>query len=319
MPWSTWRSIAVSQRSFALLTCAVNRVGFYTAISFWRKGLSTHLLFCNISNGIYDNYDQLAALFGAELPDFRDCSATFRAALGLGAPQQPDPHRPRLGVAPCCSGLSSERTLRADEWVEVIRRNMPPGDPMAPVELHLFGAPSDRRRFGRTWSEAFGGASASRDRQPCRQKSAGIGDVARPTRSHLLYRFGAAALCAHAGQADGVVLRPYRSASVAAADGPGAGNRALFQVELLALRPCIGQTSVRRQQHLHAVCDQSPRGRRPEPGVGDHVDGSIAAPVRPLHRTDAGGGIAHSSAFCVTGPTPTVHRADGVRECHLAL
>jgi ADP-heptose:LPS heptosyltransferase len=130
---------------FSLLTCAVNRVGFYTAISFWRKGLSTHLLFCNISNGIYDNYDQLAALFGAELPDFRDCSATFRAALGLGAPQQPDPHRPRLGVAPCCSGLSSERTLRADEWVEVIRRNMPPGDAMAPVELHLFGAPSDRR------------------------------------------------------------------------------------------------------------------------------------------------------------------------------
>jgi ADP-heptose:LPS heptosyltransferase len=130
---------------FALLTCALNRVGFYTAISFWRRGLSTHLLFCNISNGIYDNYDQLAALFGAQLPDFRDCSATFRAALGLGAPPQPDPRRPRLGMAPCCSGLSSERTLRADEWVEVVGRNMPPGDPMAPVELHLFGAPSDRR------------------------------------------------------------------------------------------------------------------------------------------------------------------------------
>jgi ADP-heptose:LPS heptosyltransferase len=130
---------------FALLTCALNRVGFYTAISFWRRGLSTHLLFCNISNGIYDNYDQLAALFGAELPDFRDCSTTFRSALGLGAPPQPDPLRPRLGVAPCCSGLSSERTLRPDEWVEVIGRNMPPGDPIALVELHLFGAPSDRR------------------------------------------------------------------------------------------------------------------------------------------------------------------------------
>jgi ADP-heptose:LPS heptosyltransferase len=130
---------------FALLTCALNRVGFYTAISFWRRGLSTHLLFCNISNGIYDNYDQLAALFGVELPDFRDCSATFRTALSLGAPRQPDPRRPRIGMAPCCSGLSSERTLLPDEWVQVIGRNMPPGDAMTPVELHLFGAPSDRR------------------------------------------------------------------------------------------------------------------------------------------------------------------------------
>ncbi|MGA7241507.1 MAG: glycosyltransferase family 9 protein [Bryobacteraceae bacterium] len=130
---------------FALLTCALNRVGFYTAISFWRRGLSTHLLFCNVSNGIYDNYDQLAALFGVELPDFRDCSATFRAALGLGTPRQPDHRHPRIGVAPCCSGLSSERTLRPDEWVQVIGRNMPPGDPAATVELHLFGAPSDRR------------------------------------------------------------------------------------------------------------------------------------------------------------------------------
>jgi ADP-heptose:LPS heptosyltransferase len=130
---------------FALLTCAVNRVGFYTAISFWRKGLSTQLLFCNTSNGIYDNYDQLAALFGAELPSFADCSTTFRTALGLAASPQTDPLRPRIGVAPCCSGLSSERTLQPKEWVEAIGRYMPPGDANTPVELHLFGAPSDRR------------------------------------------------------------------------------------------------------------------------------------------------------------------------------
>lgn len=142
---------------FALLTCAVNRVGFYTAISFWRKGLSTHLLFCNISNGIYDNYDQLAALFGAELPGFADCSTTFRTALGLGSPPQANPLRPRIGVAPCCSGLSSERTLKPEEWVEVIGRNMPPGNSNTPVELHLFGAPSDRHgldKLGATLSAA---------------------------------------------------------------------------------------------------------------------------------------------------------------------
>jgi hypothetical protein len=37
---------------FSVVTCAVNRVGFYTGISFWRQKLATHLLFCNISNGI---------------------------------------------------------------------------------------------------------------------------------------------------------------------------------------------------------------------------------------------------------------------------
>ncbi len=58
---------------FALLTCAQNRISFYTAISFWRKGISTHLLFCNISNGIYDNYDQLAAIFATAVPSFPEC------------------------------------------------------------------------------------------------------------------------------------------------------------------------------------------------------------------------------------------------------
>ena len=49
---------------FSVVTCAVNRVGFYTGISFWRQKLATHLLFCNISSGIYYFYDQIAALFG---------------------------------------------------------------------------------------------------------------------------------------------------------------------------------------------------------------------------------------------------------------
>ena len=129
---------------FSLLTCAVNRIGFYTGMSFWRRGLSTHLLFCNLSNGIYDSYDQVAALFAAGSSDFRSCSAQFRATLGLGPSPSPDPLHPRIGVTPCCSELSGERMLHPEEWVDVVGRSLPPGDSSQPVEVHLFGAPSDK-------------------------------------------------------------------------------------------------------------------------------------------------------------------------------
>ena len=143
---------------FALLTCARNRVGFYSSMSFWRRKLSTHLLFCNVSNGIYDSYDQLAALFGAEVPSFGTCSETFRSHL------PPPVSRPRaamrLGIAPCCSGLSNERTLRSAEWVQVFERALASGEIATPCEVHLFGAPSDRTaldELGRLLSEALPG------------------------------------------------------------------------------------------------------------------------------------------------------------------
>jgi ADP-heptose:LPS heptosyltransferase len=128
---------------FSLFTCARNRVGFYTGMSFWRRNLSSHLLFRNVSNGIYDSYDQLATLFGAAVPEFRTCSSTFRSHLALPASHQAASPM-RLGIAPCCSGLSSERTLRAAEWVEVLARGVADGDIATPCQVHLFGAPSDR-------------------------------------------------------------------------------------------------------------------------------------------------------------------------------
>jgi ADP-heptose:LPS heptosyltransferase len=143
---------------FALLTCARNRVGFYSGMSFWRRNLSTHLLFCNISNGIYDFYDQLAALFGAEVPDFETCSSTFRSHLKL--PASRPPASMKLGVAPCCSGLSNERTLHSAEWVRIFQRAVASGDIATPCEVSLFGAPSDRAtldELGRLLSAALPG------------------------------------------------------------------------------------------------------------------------------------------------------------------
>jgi len=123
---------------FALLTAARNRIGFFTNISFWRRYLNTHLLFCNITNGIYDFYDQLAALFGTAPVDAEECEREFRRGLGE---HRFEGDALRLAIAPACSGLSRERMLRREEWVEVIARRIVQCDaPM--VELHLLGAPA---------------------------------------------------------------------------------------------------------------------------------------------------------------------------------
>jgi len=124
---------------FALLTAARNRIGFFTNISFWRRHLNTHLLFCNITNGIYDFYDQLAALFGTTPVDAEVCEREFRRRLGKHG-FEGDPFR--LAIAPACSGLSRERMLRREEWVEVVAGRIARYEPA--VELHLLGGPADR-------------------------------------------------------------------------------------------------------------------------------------------------------------------------------
>jgi ADP-heptose:LPS heptosyltransferase len=127
---------------FSLLTCARNRIGFYTDSSYWRRRISSHLLFCNFSNGIYLSYDQIATLFGAALPDADDCRATFRRSL---APQAaPGPGKRTIAVAPCCSDLSPERMLRQDEWLGILRSSVAAAAQSASVEIHLLGARKDR-------------------------------------------------------------------------------------------------------------------------------------------------------------------------------
>ena len=128
---------------FSVLTCAVNRVGFYTGISFWRQKLATHLLFCNISSGIYYFYDQIAALFGGQAPDMAASVAAFRKQLGV-SPRTPETGSLRIALAPCCSELGRERMLRAGEWVEVLGRRFSREDPARRIEIRLMGARSDQ-------------------------------------------------------------------------------------------------------------------------------------------------------------------------------
>jgi len=193
---------------FALLTAARNRVGFFTSMSFWRRHLNTHLLFCNVTNGIGDFYDQLAALFGTAPVEAEECEREFRSQLeqggvavnrvrlatahrGSGSSREQTAvaaqrmvrfapaamHSPRgttgvrepamrfgavpggvgvcdrefrfrLAIAPACSGLSRERMLRTEEWVEVVARRFARID-SATLELHLLGGPADRAEIDR--------------------------------------------------------------------------------------------------------------------------------------------------------------------------
>jgi len=129
---------------FSVISCARNRIGFYTRNSFWRRQLATHLLFCNLTAGIYHYYDQIAALFGGKLPHAAECRERFRAAIG--APALPEPSSvPRIALSPCCSDLSKERMLRPEEWVVALRRRLSrDGEAPLATEIHLFGAPRDR-------------------------------------------------------------------------------------------------------------------------------------------------------------------------------
>ena len=135
---------------FSLLTCARNRVGFYTSVAFWRKGLSTHLIFCNLSSSIHYFYDQIANLFGAAIPRVD----TFRAAFTTQLPEPAEralSGAKRIAVAPCCSDLGKERQLTAGEWLAILHDRMRIGRFRLSTEIYLMGSPSRYSAFSARW------------------------------------------------------------------------------------------------------------------------------------------------------------------------
>jgi ADP-heptose:LPS heptosyltransferase len=142
---------------FSLLTAARNRLGFFTDISYWRRHLNTHLLFCNITNGIYQFYDQLAAIFATKAVGGDECEREFRSHLGEWSFAGEEVYR--LAIAPCCSGLSRERMLRPEEWIGIVAKRLAEIEPSAQAAMHLLGAPSDREsleQLARLLSDRFG-------------------------------------------------------------------------------------------------------------------------------------------------------------------
>lgn len=124
----------------SLLTLARNRIGAYTENSFWRRGLSTHLLFYNKAAGVYLFYDQITQLFGAQLPDASAYVAAFRQHLAAQNIRRTDVQPDDIAVAPCCSELGRERMFRPQDWPTALQTELSAG----PVRVHFLGGPEDR-------------------------------------------------------------------------------------------------------------------------------------------------------------------------------
>ena len=220
---------------FSVITCARNRIGFYTRNSFWRRQLATHLLFCNLTAGIYHYYDQMT-LFGGKLPHAAECQERFRAAIG--APASPEPSSvPRIALSPCCSDLSRERMLRPQEWVVALRRRLSrDGEAPLAAEIHLFGAPREQSQLGRIGSVAPRAAAHHAGESCGPNVSVGIGPADGASRRTALHRFRLAAFRPASGDA-----QPPRSG---AADPqtllrPWPGIRKEIHYQKLPCSPCV--------------------------------------------------------------------------------
>jgi hypothetical protein len=262
---------------FSVVTCAVNRVGFYTGISFWRQKLATHLLFCNISNGIYYFYDQIAALFGGQAPDMGMCVSAFRKQLGVTL-RTPDPASLRIALAPCCSELGRERMLQPNEWVEVFRRRFSREDPGRKIEIRLMGGRRRPSSSGPVVRRDPHGVSWSHHRELRRQNLTGrVGPRIGGSRRVDLHRFRAAALRPAAGHLHDFVLGPDRSGVPPARLGLQSRRDPLPQTAVFALRACGAGAALPRGQPVHALRggSRSPVGNQPD------VDSS-RRPYRPV-------------------------------------
>jgi ADP-heptose:LPS heptosyltransferase len=127
---------------FSLICCAKNRIGFYTADSFWRRNISTHLIFCNVASGVYHFYDQIVHLFQGNVPQFEDAIRTFRATRTLTPSAVADVALHTIAVAPCCSGFGQERMMLDTEWADVLSRKI--AQQKKRLEMHFLGGPNDR-------------------------------------------------------------------------------------------------------------------------------------------------------------------------------
>jgi ADP-heptose:LPS heptosyltransferase len=108
---------------FTTLTMARNRISFWLEDIFWRRGLSSHLVFFNRSSPSYVFYDRIGDLFGVKAASHDETRAAVLAACGIadvpGVSGQ-------VAVGFACSDLAYERMLTPEQWIQVFRDNLRP-------------------------------------------------------------------------------------------------------------------------------------------------------------------------------------------------
>lgn len=125
---------------FSLLTCARNRVSFYLENSYWRRYVSSHLIYFNRFSGVFHFYDQIARLLGAEPASRDDCAERVARFAGPGCPRRPQGSPRRIAIGHGCSDLVAERMLPPEAWARRLADEARRGT----IEAHLLGGERER-------------------------------------------------------------------------------------------------------------------------------------------------------------------------------
>lgn len=124
---------------FALFTYARNRMGFYREDVKSRTNFSTHLVYFNLYYGSWHFYEELSRLLGCEIPSQEEVRKHF---LSVIQPEnKPQDDRVHIGFGHCCSDLSKERMLTAEEWQNFAASEL---NKDKKYKIHFFGAPADK-------------------------------------------------------------------------------------------------------------------------------------------------------------------------------
>jgi ADP-heptose:LPS heptosyltransferase len=125
---------------FTTLTLARNRVSFWLEDIFWRRGLSSHLVFFNRASGSFHFYDRIGDLFGVLIASREECRAALLEACKIAS--LPAPVSGQVSVGFACSDLGQERMLNPTQWARVFADHIQP----AHRTFVFLGGPGDRDR-----------------------------------------------------------------------------------------------------------------------------------------------------------------------------
>lgn len=124
-----------------LLMLSRNRVAFSTDNFFWKRNLSTHLIYFSNTAPIYEYYNQIFSIWKVKPVD-RSSELAYLNNQGLTIARSISGHvnRPLVLMGFSCSGNAVERELTPGQWVDVFEDycTLP-----ADARVELLGAPGD--------------------------------------------------------------------------------------------------------------------------------------------------------------------------------
>lgn len=115
----TFIDLEVYSRLTGILTvCSLarNRIGFFLDVTFWRKGLYTHLLFFNRFTGVYFFYEQICIMLGGEYATRSESGKHLEKSLPIPKAE----YSRMLAIGHGCSDTAKERKLSSKAWGTVL-------------------------------------------------------------------------------------------------------------------------------------------------------------------------------------------------------